>query len=136
MIVLVDTPIWSLLLRRQRHTLAAHQSAQLQRLRDLVTGGRARLLGAVRQELLSGVRSSEQFARLQAELRVFPDVELEIADYEIAAETSNTCRARGIAVTHIDMLLCSIALRRGWAIYTADRDFERYARYLPITLYA
>jgi predicted nucleic acid-binding protein len=65
---------------------------------------------------------------------MFPDVELEIADYETAAESSNTCRAHGIAVTPIDMLLCSVALRRGWAIYTAGRDFQRYAKHIAIVL--
>lgn len=136
MTVLVDTSIWSLLLRRQAQTLTGNQPAQLQRLRDLVGEGRARLLGAVRQEILSGIRYSEQFARLQSELRLFPDAGLEVEDYETAAEVSNTCRAHGIAVTPIDMLLCSVALRRGWAIYTSDRDFERYAKHVPVVLYS
>ncbi|MGB8885233.1 MAG: PIN domain-containing protein [Candidatus Korobacteraceae bacterium] len=132
----MDTSIWSLLLRRQAQTLTGNQPAQLQRLRDLVGEGRARLLGAVRQEILSGIRYSEQFARLQSELRLFPDAGLEVEDYETAAEVSNTCRAHGIAVTPIDMLLCSVALRRGWAIYTSDRDFERYAKHVPVVLYS
>lgn len=136
MTVLVDTSIWSLLLRRQAHRLTAHQPVQLQRLKDLVEEGRARLLGAVRQEILSGVRSQEQFARLQSKLRLFPNVGLEVEDYETAAEISNTCRAHGIAVTPVDMLLCSVALRRGWAIYTSDREFERYAKHVPIVLYS
>jgi hypothetical protein len=31
--------------------------------------------------------------------------------------------------------LCSAAERRVWAIYTADRDFERYASHIPLTLF-
>jgi len=82
-----------------------------------------------------GLKHREQFARLRRELGNFPDVVLETADYETAAELSNQCRARGIVGTSIDMLLCSIALRRSWAIYTCDRDFERYAVHLDIALY-
>ena len=105
-------------------------------LEELVAAGRARLLGAVRQELLSGIKHSQQFVRLQQELRNFSDVELETEDYEGAAEISNGCEAHGVVGSSIDMLLCSVALRRGWAIYTSDRDFERYAKYAPILLYS
>ena len=104
-------------------------------LEELVAAGRARLLGAVRQELLTRIRHAHQFLRLQQELRTFPDVDLEIEDYEEAAEISNVCEANGIIGSSVDMLLCSVALRRGWAIYTTDRDFERYAKYAPIALF-
>ncbi|MGA3053124.1 MAG: PIN domain-containing protein [Candidatus Korobacteraceae bacterium] len=136
MTVLVDTSIWSLMLRRDPHQLSRGQQAQVAVLEKIVAAGQAQLLGAVRQELLSGIRRSQQFARLQQELRNFPDVDLEIEDYEGAAETSNACQAHGIAGSAIDMLLCSVALRRGWAIYTSDRDFEHYAKHAPIVLYS
>lgn len=135
MTVLVDTSIWSLMLRRDRHHLSRGQQATVAVLEELVAAGQARLLGAVRQELLSGIKHSQQFVRLQQELRNFPDVELETEDYEGAAEISNACGAHGVVGSSIDMLLCSVALRRGWAIYTSDRDFERYAKYAPIVLY-
>jgi predicted nucleic acid-binding protein len=104
-------------------------------LEDLISQGRVCLLGAVRQELLSGIKHPEQFARLRDTLRSLPNVPLEIEDYEVAAEISNQCEAHGIVGSAIDMLLCSVGLRRGWAIYTSDRDFERYARYLGIQLH-
>ena len=105
-------------------------------LQELVAAGQARLLGAVRQELLSGIKHAQQFERLQQELRSFPDVKLEVEDYEGAAEIGNTCEAHGIAGSSIDMLLCSVALRRKWAIYTTDRDFQRYAKHIPIELFS
>lgn len=135
MMVLVDTSIWSLALRRIQHQLSPTQTKMLRKLEELITEGRVRLLGSVRQELLSGVRSSQQFARLQLQLRYFPDVTLEIEDYEDAAEISNACRTRGIAGSPVDFLLCSVALRRTWALYTADRDFQNYALHLPLALY-
>lgn len=135
MTALVDTSIWSLMLRRDRRRLSHEQETRVVVLEELVAAGRARLLGAVRQELLTGIRHAHQFLRLQQELRTFPDVDLEIEDYEEAAEISNVCEANGIIGSSVDMLLCSVALRRGWAIYTTDRDFERYAKYAPIALF-
>ncbi len=135
MITLIDTSLWSLLFRRRAHDLNARQQEQLKKLKQIVAEGNARLLGAVRQELLSGIRPPDQFARLRQAMRSFPDVELAVEDYEKAAEISHTCRTHGIAVTPIDMLLCSVALGRGWAIYASDRDFEHYAKILPIRLY-
>ena len=123
------------MLRRSRHHLSAEQDAQVTVLENLVRTGQARLLGAVRQELMTGIKHREQFERLRRELGNFPDVELETEDYETAAEVSNQCQARGIVESHIDMLICAVATRRHWAIYTSDRDFERYARHLHITLY-
>jgi predicted nucleic acid-binding protein len=133
--VLVDTSIWSMALRRPHHRLAPIESQHLGRLQDLISEGRAQLLGVVRQELLSGIRHPEQFGRLREHLRSFPDVALDRDDYERAAEMSNACRAHGVGGGSTDFLICSVAIGRRWAIYTSDRDFESYGRYLPLTLY-
>lgn len=135
MMALVDTSIWSMALRRSRQRLAPTESRHVTLLEELILEGRARLLGVVRQELLSGVRHPEQFARLREHLRAFPDVVLDREDYERAAEMNNTCRAQGVSGSAIDFLICAVAVGRGWAIHTSDRDFERCGRYLPITLY-
>lgn len=134
MMVLVDTSIWSLALRRRKTDLSRLQHEQVQTLEQIIVEGRARLLGLVRQEVLSGIKSVPEFLRLQEHLRSFPNVALEIQDYEDAANIGHDCRSHGVAVTPIDMLLCSVALRRGWAIYTSDRDFERYAKYTAVVL--
>ena len=67
-------------------------------------------------------------------MRSFPNVDLETEDYESAAEINSLCESHGIIGSSIDMLLCSVALRRNWAIFTSSRDFERYARHAPIML--
>lgn len=135
MMVLVDTSIWSLALRRSALHLSHTQTKQIHKLDEIITEGRVRLLGPVRQELLSGIKFPEQFARLQKQLRTFPDVVIEMEDYERAAEMSNACRARDIIGGPVDFLLCSTAERRAWAIYTADLDFKRYANHIPVPLF-
>lgn len=136
MIVLVDTSIWCLAFRRRTSDRSPQQQEQVEMLDEIVAEGRARMLGPVRQELLSGIRSAEQFRRLRDQLRFFPDTPLEMADYETAAEIGNRCRTHGIAGGPVDYLLCAVASRRGWAIFTSDRDFERYAKHTPIDLFS
>ena len=97
--------------------------------------GRARLIGPVRQEVLSGIRDPRQFERLKGHLRAFPDVPLDIEYFEYAAELSNQCRAAGIASTGTDLLICAVAINLRWQILTTDADFPRYRTRLPIRLF-
>jgi predicted nucleic acid-binding protein len=134
-IVLVDTPVWSLALRRKSGDLSASERIATQALADLVREGRAQMIGAARQELLSGVREKHQFQNLREYLSAFEDPDIEAADYEEAARMNNQCRTRGIAGSAIDFLICSVAHRRKWEIFTLDRDFERFGKVLGLTLY-
>lgn len=129
--VLVDTTIWSLAYRRRRPT----QGGEPGELAELIRDHRAVLIGAIRQELLSGVRTDLQYYRLRDTMRAFMDLPAEREDHENAAIFHNTCAARGIQGSHIDFLICAIAARRQCAIFTADADFTRYARVLPVKLH-
>jgi len=135
MLVLVDTPIWSLALRRRHTDLNPREQALTTAFRELVQDGRARLVGPVRQELLSGIRDEAVFKKLRDQLRAFVQIPLDVVDYEEAAHLNNHCRARGIAGSSIDFLICAIALRHDWQIFTTDRDFSRYASVVALQLY-
>jgi predicted nucleic acid-binding protein len=135
MIVLVDTPVWSLALRRKPEQLSSRERQLVETLAELVREGRVQLLGPVRQELLSGIREEAQFRRLRDYLRAFPEQSLEAQDFEEAAHMNNRCRAQGIAGSAIDFLICATAQRRGWTILTTDRDFQNYASVLSLSLY-
>ncbi|MGL4503049.1 MAG: type II toxin-antitoxin system VapC family toxin [Planktothrix sp.] len=130
--VIVDTSIWSLTLRRNS---PPDEMSRVKELRDLITEGKVVLLGAIRQEVLSGVRHPEQFTRLRDYLRAFPDLEITTADYELAAEFFNTCRRNGIQGSNTDFLICSVAHNRQYSILTTDKDFENFQPYIPVTLY-
>jgi predicted nucleic acid-binding protein len=84
--IVVDTSVWSLALRRNNPPEAMPVVNQLY---SFITDGRVVLLGAVRQEVLSGIRNIEQFTRLKDYLHAFPDLELTTEDYELAAEFYN-----------------------------------------------
>lgn len=131
MIVLVDTSVWSLALRRTRgNTHPA--SAELSR---LISGDNALLLGVVRQESLCGITDPDQFESLRLQLAAYPDVEVRKADHEDGARFFNLCRGKGIQGSHVDFLICAVAARRNLAILTTDADFGRFARHLPIRLH-
>jgi predicted nucleic acid-binding protein len=133
--LLVDTPVWSLALRRKHADLSPREDRVTQALAEVIRDGRAQLVGVVRQELLSGIREEERFRKLRDYLRAFDDPPLETGDHEQAAQMHNRCRARGIAGSAIDFLICAMASRRNWQIFTTDHDFERYGRVLGLKMY-
>jgi predicted nucleic acid-binding protein len=133
--VLIDTSVWSLALRRKHETLGRNEQLLVMELSELIREGRAKVIGLVRQELLSGIKSNEQYEKLRLYLRAFPDELLDTFDYEEAAKAGNRCRAKGIVVSIVDVLLCAVTVRRGWSIFTTDPDFSHYGRVLPLAIH-
>lgn len=104
-------------------------------LQRLILADEAKMLGPIRQQLLTGVKTSEGFDGLKELLRPHRDAELEVRDYEDAALIANRCIARGIAVNDVDLLICAVAARRHWAVFTTDIDFARYAKLCALRLH-
>jgi len=133
--VLIDTSVFSLALRRKNESLSTNERLLVAELSELIQEGRAQIIGLIRQELLSGIKATEQYEKLRIHLRSFPDEVVDIPDYEEAAKAGNRCRAKGVAVSLVDMLLCAVAIKRQWAIFTTDPDFSRYSKVLPLRIY-
>ena len=125
--IIVDTSIWSLALRRR----AVVGDGFVSTLRDLIEGDRAVMLGCIRQEILSGIRSTEQFTLLRDRLRAFPDEPLFFRDYERAAEFFNVCRKRGIQGSTTDFLICAAAVEREQAILPQTRISKSFSAPYP-----
>lgn len=134
--VLVDTSIWSLALRRRARDLSGRESLLVEELAELVRDGRARIIGLIRQEVLSGIKTHGQFEALRKALSAFPDELIDTSDHEAAAKAGNECRSKGIAASLVDILICALANRRGMAIFTTDSDFNNYARVLALQLHS
>jgi len=128
--VLVDTCIWSLALRSN----APKETAVAEQLSQLIDENQVRIIGPIRQELLSGYTDKNSFERLRQKIKYFPNEPIIDADYESAAEYSNFCRSKGIQGSHTDFLICAISMRAKFHIYTTDKDFQNYSKYLPISL--
>ncbi len=128
--ILVDTCIWSLALRSS----APKEAAVAEQLSQLINDNQVRIIGPIRQELLSGYSDKNSFERLRQKLIYFPNEPILDADYESAAEFSNFCRSKGIQGSHTDFLICSVSIRAKFRIYTTDKDYQHYSKHLPISL--
>ncbi len=129
--VLVDTCIWSLALRRKTFE---NESVSIE-LTTLICSEQAKIIGPIRQEILSGYSNFEQYEKLRDKLTYFPNEEIKDVDFICAAEFSNSCRKKGIQGSHIDYLICAVAHRTNMKIYTNDKDFNFYSKHLPIELH-
>ena len=130
--VLVDTSIWSLSLRRDSKKNLDYKTE----LSELIKEVRVQIIGPIRQEILSGIKSTKQFNDLKKYLSYFPDMEIITKDYEQAAIFFNTCRSEGIQGSNTDFLICSVAVNNDLEIFTNDKDFQNYQKYLPLKQYS
>jgi predicted nucleic acid-binding protein len=127
--VLVDTCIWSQVLR--------HKSPNLEltsKLQELIQDSKVAIIGPIRQELLSGVQQAKQFEQLKDILSAFEDIALKTEHFEKAADFCNICRRNGVQGSTIDFLICAVAYLENLVIFTVDKDFSNYKKYLPLKL--
>lgn len=129
--VIVDTCMWSLALRGK----TPKNQKVAEELTKLIKENRAKIIGAIRQEVLSGYSDFARYEKLRNKLQYFPNEQVVDSDYESAAEYSNLCRKNGIQGSHIDFLICAVAIRLKMKIYTNDNDFSHYANYLSISFH-
>jgi predicted nucleic acid-binding protein len=131
--ILVDTTIWSKAYRRKKN--ANEDQNIIKELLDILDKEEEILVGSVRQELLSGISNDEVFNDLALKLNGFNNYEAQLADHDLAAEYYNICMGNGIQGSQTDYLLCAIASRYNLEIFTEDKDFINYKKYLPVKLY-
>ena len=129
--VIVDTSVWSMALRRDK----SESNTTVHELRRMIQNHRVQMIGPIRQELLSGIRSESQFKKLQKHLESFPDLPAITEDYVTAAKYFNRCRSKGIQGSNTDFLICAIANRNKFSIFTTDRDFELFSKHFKIILH-
>jgi len=130
--VLVDTPIWSAAFRRKSEN---KNTNVISNLIELIQNRRIAIIGPVRQEVLSGISDRKKFYEIKDKMSFFYDYSIITDDYEFAAECSNECRRNGIQGSHTNFLICAVAIKNGWEIFTEDADFFEYEKHIPIKIY-
>ena len=129
--ILVDTSIWSLALRRD-----LKQNKDIKKeLAEIIKEVRIQMIGSIRQEILSGIKSKKQFQELKFYLSAFPDLAIETKDFVQAAEFFNLCRSEGVQGSNTDFLICAVAVRNRFSIYTTDKDFDLFSKHIQIVLH-
>ena len=128
---IVDTSVWSQALRRERH----RETDEVRNLTILLREGERILLpGIVLQEVLQGIRRSDQFEQVRESLSYFPMLEISRDDYVFAAELFNACRAKGVQAATIDFLIAALAIRNECILLTSDKDFVHIAKHCELKL--
>ena len=132
--IVVDTTIWSKAYRRKR--IGSEDQRIVKQLWDILNMEEEILIGPVRQELLSGISDKDMFNELLTKINGFNNYEVQLADHDLAAEYFNICFSNGIQGSQTDYLICAVAYRYDSSIFTEDKDFNNYKKYLPIKLYS
>jgi len=52
-----------------------------------------------------------------------------------AATFFNLCRTKGVQGSNTDFLICAVAVRNKFAIYSTDKDFDLFSKHIPIVMY-
>jgi len=85
--VLVDTSVWSLALRKNNKN--NEQNNIIDKFKELIKDLKVKIIGPIRQEILSGIKDNDKYEELKEKLSYFPDESLLTEDYEEAAKYFN-----------------------------------------------
>lgn len=129
--IIVDTSVWSLAIRR--HTPSKHSEVKVLR-RIIDQEEDIFLIGIILQEILQGVKKSEDFTRLKEHLSVFPLLEITREHYVRAAELKNCLSTKGIQVSTVDALIATAAIANNCYLFTNDKDFHHIAQHSKLRL--
>ena len=133
--ILFDTSVLSRVFRRAR--LGPSEKALAAEVQDLLLGDRPLgLPGIVLQEVLSGIRSDQQFANLERRLvSAFTILSASARHHVEAARLRNKCLAAGLNVSGPDCLIAVLAIVGEHHLFARDDDFQAIARHAPLKLH-
>ncbi len=129
--ILVDTSVWSLFLRKRGpadHPAVRKLSAILVEDRDVV------LTGLILQEILQAFRSEATFKKLVGYLDSFTLLELRRADCVAAAALHRRCAGKGITASTMDCQIAALAIAHDCELLTTDQDYDHIAQHGPLKL--
>jgi len=128
--VLVDTSVWSLALRRD----VPVARPEVERLGQCLEEGRVVTTGLILQELLQGFQGPRAGDRIVGDFALLPLIMPEVQDHIAAAGLRNRCRRRGVQVGTIDALIAQLCIRHDLSLLTTDQDFAEMAEHCSLGL--
>lgn len=132
MTLLVDTSVWSLALRRNPVSDAAHVDA----LRTALEGEEIVVTtGLVLQELLQGLAGPRAHKDIVERFAALPLLSPDRQDHIAAAQLRNLCRRAGVQIGTIDALLAQLCIRHRLTLLTTDNDFVHAAAHCPLKVW-
>ena len=132
MMLLVDTSVWSLALRRD---VVAAQPEVLYLQQALLGSQAVVMTGLVLQELLQGFSVPKARAQIIERFSSLPLVQPDRQDHVDAASLRTTCRRGGVQIGTIDALLAQLCIRHHLTLLTTDQDFVHAARHCRLRIW-
>lgn len=132
MMLLVDTSVWSLALRRD---VVGAQPEVLYLEQALVGSQTVVTTGLVLQELLQGFSGPKARAQIIDRFSSLPLVQPDRQDHVDAAALRTACRRGGVQIGTIDALLAQLCIRHHLTLLTTDRDFAHAARHCRLRIW-
>lgn len=130
--IVIDTSVWSLVLRRP---LVDDEDPFVVAFRSSVRSGDGiHLLGQILQELLDGVASEKDFQKLVQSLQPFPLLETTRQTFISASDLRNRCRKKGVQASPVDFLIAAACIEKSYPLLTSDKDFARIAIHSELQL--
>ena len=132
MMLLVDTSVWSLALRRD----VVGPQPEVRHLEQALLGAQAVVTtGLVLQELLQGFSGPKARAQIIDRFASLPLVQPDRQDHVDAAALRATCRRAGVQIGTIDALLAQLCIRHQLTLLTTDQDFTHAARHCRLRIW-
>ncbi|MGH8296207.1 MAG: type II toxin-antitoxin system VapC family toxin [Steroidobacteraceae bacterium] len=128
MTILVDSSVWISYLNGVSSAEAAYLAVCIGEDRPLAVPG------LVQTEVLMGVRSEAEAARVSRSLAAFPlTPDPAPSDYQRAAAICRECRTRGFTIrSMVDCLIAQLCLRDGHELLAQGRDFDAIDSVFPL----
>ena len=115
--VLVDTNIWIEFFRPRS------ESGHL--VENLLADNAVWMCGVVMFEVLKGIRSEEEKAKLLSIFEILPYAEMTKSLWQKASELSVSLRKRGLSLPNSDLFIAAIAFEQNLFVLTLDRHFSQ-----------
>ena len=125
-LVLVDTSVWVLFLRKSPPPAVEEEVGQL------LAQDRAAICPMVRLELLGGTRSTGGLERLKGRLDALHQIPADEANWALAAGLAFKLRQLGKLIPYTDLLIGSAAILAGALLLHADRHFDVMAAHTDL----
>lgn len=128
MILLVDTSVWI-------DFFAGRDTPQTRFFKEAIReGADVALTGVILAEILQGIPSDSEFAKLRKALSSFRILQPAAEEtYVQAARLYRGGRKRGVTIRSlVDCLIAAIAMEHGAFVVHKDRDYERISEYAPL----
>ena len=130
--LLVDTSVWSLVLRRD----APADVPEAEYLRKAIARGDSIVTtGIVLQEILQGVTGARMRTAIQERFAALPFLVPDRNDHVHAADLHSAARQTGIQVGTVDALLAALCLKHHLTMLSTDADFRNLRKVAPLVIW-